>query len=821
MKSHSEQRSHVCPDCDKGFTRGDLLTRHRTVHTKHTLTGTGRQRTTKACQACISAKAKCTEERPCARCEARSEPCVPTKQRTRVLDRFDGKSVSSSTASMEPIVSRLEHDHQHNSGLLSYQDMASFDVGEGLDDFEFPSFFDQIMNMPPGDTQDPSMVPPNVSNFTSDDFGFMDYDFGLLAGGLTRPPSAQGLRKEPSLLASLTSSQSDAQLRSDAFERSPWSWNHWIPTKSHSTFSGQEINVTEQRIASNDQLTPGDRDHPILAMDLEARDRILRLVTSVAASRLSISSFPSPDLLSDLLNVFVLQEREAIDSYVHCSSLNCRETRTELLLALLAKGATFVALQPVWQIGLVFQEIVRIGTGDTFERDNSTTRQLQPLQAYIIHLDVGLWSGFRRKTEIASSFLQPGATMLTWSDAFRKYRYRDIIPSENDDTTQTEAKWKAWIEQESLKRLVLHVFIHDSQASLAHSKDPLLSPSRMQLPLPASLELWQAQDAQSWRTCYLSKDRPNQSEMPSVVALSTDLQLLHKHGRIIDQGLCVMLACHLIAYDVLQHRQQATVLAGSSGSARNERWLAHTNRQKEIYEDLTSMHTYCQMLDQPMPEIEFSAHYLMMLLHTSFEDIQLFSGRSGESEARRVFPLIRVWTEGTESRVAVWHAGQALRAARSLEKTRLRDFYAVALHHVTLTLWVYGMVTSNVARASRAHTPAVQPVPARQNANIAREEDVLLDGEDGRRAKAFRHLGQGRPCLSVLCGPQNYSAGDARSSSALAKVCPLESPKEVMLLASRVLEDNFPNSCSGLPPLVDNLVKLMVELSRFSGRDGG
>ena len=47
-----------------------------------------------------------------------------------------------------------------------------------------------------------------------------------------------------------------------------------------------------------------------------------------------------------------------------------------------------------------------------------------------------------------------------------------------------------------------------------------------------------------------------------------------------------------------------------------------------------------------------------------FDDVQLFSGRSGEDEARQEYPLIRVWTESTEPRVAIWHVGQALRAAR-------------------------------------------------------------------------------------------------------------------------------------------------------------
>lgn len=836
IKSHSEDRSHVCSDCGKGFHRGDLLTRHRAVHLKDTSVDAQRRRTSKACQSCITAKTKCNDERPCARCNARGEPCMPTQSRVRVLDK--GNSSLNLSPNIELNLdqpngingsSSTTPGTQHDAGLLAFANPSFVDPAVAFEQLQFPDFFDQIMNMPAIDAysiQEPLLAPPNVSTFASDDFSIADFDFGQLAGGFTRPSTAQGMRHPTDASDAMqTSPRSDAQLRSEAFERSPWGWNRWIPDKSHTTFSGQEINVTDQRVSSDDHLTPSDGPRFFLALEQEARDRILRMVTSTAASRLAIASFPSLELLNDLLHVFVLQERHSVESYVHWPSIDCRKMRTETLLGILAKGATFVALQPVWRIGLVFQEIVRLAVAETFETDNSTTRQLQPLQAYMLYLDVGLWSGIRRKTEIASSFLQPGATMLSWADAFMKFRYDDIVPSNEDDARANQTKWKTWIEQESLKRIVLHTFIHDSQASLAHTRDPLLSPSRMQLPLPASIELWRAPDAESWRACYLSTDCVRQSQLPSVVSIAGDIQTLRNYGRSVDQRLCTLLACHLIAYEVLQYRQQAAVLASGAGCTRRDRWLAHTNRQKEIYEDLNAMHTYCDMLRDPIPEAAFILHYLMMLLHTSFDDIQLFSGRSGETEARRVYPLIKAWTDEAESRTAVWHAGQALKTARSFEATKLRDFYAVIFHHTGLTLWVYGMVTSNLARISRSHTPAREPIlqlnEASNGDRAGHVEDVILDGEDDRRARAFRHFGQGRPCLTRPGAAFTHFGVGIGSAPLAVEICPIEHPKSIMLLASQVLEDNFPNSGNGLPPLVGNLVKLMNELSRFSGKDPG
>lgn len=46
-----------------------------------------------------------------------------------------------------------------------------------------------------------------------------------------------------------------------------------------------------------------------------------------------------------------------------------------------------------------------------FEASNAKTRNLAALQAFMLYLDVGMWSGFKRKMEIAESFCQPVLTV--------------------------------------------------------------------------------------------------------------------------------------------------------------------------------------------------------------------------------------------------------------------------------------------------------------------------------------------------------------------------------------------------------------------------
>jgi hypothetical protein len=54
-------------------------------------------------------------------------------------------------------------------------------------------------------------------------------------------------------------------------------------------------------------------------------------------------------------------------------------------------------------------------TSEKFERDNSRSRELQPLQAFALELQIGLWSGNKRKIEIAEAHAQPLITVSQFS----------------------------------------------------------------------------------------------------------------------------------------------------------------------------------------------------------------------------------------------------------------------------------------------------------------------------------------------------------------------------------------------------------------------
>ncbi|KAM3422133.1 hypothetical protein BST61_g2504 [Cercospora zeina] len=824
LKSHDNERAYKCADCGKGFNRADLLNRHRAAHGKTAAGDVFRKRTPRACEACIKAKTKCEDDRPCKRCKTRDIPCVDTDARSSPWD--DGSVTAQHPTAPPPSAhlttpASVPHVLSHGStSNVAISDLTPFSVRPDdfanaipMSDYGYPDFFEQIMMPDLSNISHfhPHHRPPDLSHLTQDiNLDGLDFDFTLLASGLTRPSTPQG--DKPDMLETDAGTSSEVRLRTEAFDKSPWSWNHWIPERNHTTFTGQEeINVPQDGINTNDQhVSPSVKRFVHCDLDHEARDRMIRVVTTVAQSKLAMPSFPSLQLLEDLIDVFMLQDSNAIDTFVHAASFSAKETRTELLLAMVSGGARYVALPTVWKMGLVLQEVVRLAVAEVFESDNSSTRDLQPIQCSLIWVNVGIWSGFRRKTEIASSFLQPTVTMLTWANALTRARYSDISPSTEDNDGALYHKWRSWIQEETLKRVVLNTFLHDSQVATTHLRNKLVSPSQLLLPVPMALDLWLAPTAQIWRNVWLSRVRPSQNQMPSVLELFTNLGKLDELAGLVDTRLCLLVVCHAFAHQVWQFRQQSILLSNWETQGRRDRWLTHRNRQRDMMDDLTTVHTFSEAQENIAPEILFTIEFLIMSLHVSVEDILLFAGKSGEDEARKVYPRVQKWTQDAEARTAVWHAGQVLRVARTFEHTKLRDFYAVALYQATLTLWVYGMITSNTARRSGDKTPT----PGQLGSNAPPGSRVVLDDDNDKAAKSFKLIGTGVAGLtSTNSGPLDLDRWNGRSN-----FCPLSNSKGVMLVSREILRGNFPDSKNGLPPLVENLVNLINELGNLSGK---
>jgi hypothetical protein len=218
----------------------------------------------------------------------------------------------------------------------------------------------------------------------------------------------------------------------------------------------------------------------------------------------------------------------------------------------------------------------------------------------------------------------------------------------------------------------------------------------------------------------------------------------------------------------------------------------------------------------------------MMFLHVSLDDVQRFAGKEGESGARETVPVMREWCSSKDARIALWHAGQVLRAARSFKCTKLRGFHAVAVYFSALTLWVYGLVISDSDRKSGLDTPTQSGIRCSEQEKregyrlhsfsahlspLVETVDVVLDGDDGPDVRSFIMFNQGQPGLRYT---EQSSGPEAKALNA-REFCSLRRAKGVMMNATTVIQMNYPKQSACLPPMVGNLLDLMKKLGELSG----
>jgi hypothetical protein len=212
-------------------------------------------------------------------------------------------------------------------------------------------------------------------------------------------------------------------------------------------------------------------------------------------------------------------------------------------------------------------------------------------------------------------------------------------------------------------------------------------------------------------------------------------------------------------------------------------------------------------------ELKMLIELLLTQLHVSFENLQLFAGREGEEEARRVYPSLLQWATSREARTALFHAGQVVRYAKLLNKRKcglhgVGGFFAVAVYHAALAFWAFGILGLRPGYNHDIQQPsAVDANKADGGGGNHGEELIWLDVEESLVTKSFIALGHGIPCFSTAAhvGSEHVAEKDT------ARLC---EPQKVMIAIVKILRGTCREGDEGSPPppLVENLSQLIKEL---------
>ncbi|KAJ9627607.1 hypothetical protein H2203_002819 [Taxawa tesnikishii (nom. ined.)] len=200
------------------------------------------------------------------------------------------------------------------------------------------------------------------------------------------------------------------------------------------------------------------------------------------------------------------------------------------------------------------------------------------------------------------------------------------------------------------------------------------------------------------------------------------------------------------------------------------------------------------MREPPVPETILVLEALSMYLHMSLDDIK----------------LLQQWIEHSQSRQAVWHAGQVLAAAKSFPPRKLSGFFAITVFYSSLACWAYGLISRFKSVRDQQDVGTTAPDDVSVSLQQQQTQRPRLDGDETPDVQRFVVLGRGSPVIA--------QADDASEPTELTR---LSEPEAVMTVVLSVLKKNFRHmDGEALPPLVENLVQLLQDLSVAAGSVG-
>lgn len=429
--------STQCLTFPRNITR-DLLDRHITIHEPRSgLSEKSRKRkdrAAKACHWCIVAKTKCSDERPCERCQQRALPCdihgeptTPPSLSSFTVTSVGNELLSNNDPSLPTINHVLDQGESIGPSIqpTGYEDDLHMNGGGSLStqtgDRDGESSSSALQPQLPDTTQtrqdwnmsgDLNEVPYLLEYDFSFDYDVsnlfaMDLDWNALVEPSFAPPSeftsVSGDNQNQDVSHAPPTSR--AVLGHEAFKRSPWVWQ----ADSHDSADVEEAPHLSK--AQEKLLLPRfllDRNS-VTSMAIpptmgdSARDAILLLVQRNSGPTTTVQSFPSVQTLNFLLMNFLFREKDEGCPFIHMPSLVPDKCRPELLTAMIAAGAVTVGIDQIWRLGLAFQERTRMALFHAMDTDSSLPRNLDVVRASLLWIETGLWCGSGRKMEVADS----------------------------------------------------------------------------------------------------------------------------------------------------------------------------------------------------------------------------------------------------------------------------------------------------------------------------------------------------------------------------------------------------------------------------------
>lgn len=408
IKSHENARPFRCQLCGKSFNRADLLHRHITIHARDDRAGGRRkairrtERAAQACVACAVAKVRCDDQKPCRRCLSKSVACeaaaqsssskAPNNSTTYPAFSANGDRASFLDQPALPPTTRGNHDVS-TVRLSSIPSSPSTNIAS---DTSSPGTAPQLQELVPSrnpyatnplwpetdqirssNAVDEMLlfISPADFNNQSLDFGFQDFDFNefdfqnQILTTLPDTPRSNNIYAAENREGTKSTSRvaRNASRGFEAFQRSPWLWtpsqgDHVLRDQRDLEVDGESISSALSPAFNSRRVQSEGCVFPPISTNL--RDRMFYLVSATNKYANGSISFPSLDILNNVIEAFFTRQNHQIDTWIHVPTISLKTVCPEFLIALVMGGSAVISIPSIWKMGLVLFDVIRVTVGD-------------------------------------------------------------------------------------------------------------------------------------------------------------------------------------------------------------------------------------------------------------------------------------------------------------------------------------------------------------------------------------------------------------------------------------------------------------------------
>ncbi|KAI0448203.1 hypothetical protein F4803DRAFT_13268 [Xylaria telfairii] len=353
----------------------------------------------------------------------------------------------------------------------------------------------------------------------------------------------------------------------------------------------------------------------------------------------SNTALPSADFLNLCIKLYFVRFNPVFP-IVHAPSFRPSSENAILLLSVCSVGALFMGSATAAAQGRkIFQTLnkANLSSWDTYiRRDPREWRSL--VQASIIGQTFGMLSGQPDNVCMTESF---HGTVVAWARQGGFFKIKSApLPSTDELDTSKEEIWRRWVDAEESVRLVLALYIHDSEFATTFHHEPLLRHTLEKLPVCNSDELFFAPTAADW----YSLVEKNRVVNPETAHIRTNNSLA-------VPSVLTSRTAQMFAY---------ASLAGIVASIQERRSSFLEDTSKQHFRDmLLSWHNDYKHIQGPKKNhinLLIFWHTAFMALYADSDLLERSIGRDGRQAAQEAREDVERWAGSLEARRGVLHA---------------------------------------------------------------------------------------------------------------------------------------------------------------------